>query len=49
MQHVCDRTGLRFILIGGTAHFLPRSLNGSVNSHSGILGQGRKSSQITVG
>ena len=43
MQHVCDRTGLGFVLVGGTAHFLPRSVDGSVNSQSGILGHGRES------
>lgn len=48
MQHVCNGTGLRFILVGGTPHFLPRSLDGSVSSQSGILGQRRKSSQVTV-
>ena len=44
MQHVCNRAGLALVLVGGTAHFLPRSLDGSIRSQSGILGQGRKSS-----
>lgn len=44
MQNVCNRTGLDFVLVGGTAHFLPRSLDCSVGSQSGILGQGRESS-----
>ena len=43
MQHVCNRTGLGFVLVGGTAHFLPRSVNGSVSPQSGILSQGRES------
>ena len=44
MHHVCDRTDLRFVLEGGTPHFLPRSVDGSVSSQSGILGQGREPS-----
>ena len=48
MQHVCKRTGLRFIRIGGGPHFLPRSMDGPVSSQSGILGQRRESSQVAV-
>ena len=48
MQHVCDRTGLRFVLVGGSPHFLPRPLNGSVSSPPGVVGHRRDSSYITV-
>ena len=48
MQHVCERTGLHFVLVGRAPNLLPRSLDSSVNSQSGILSQGRESSHITV-
>ena len=32
MKHVGDRAGLGSVLVGGTAHFLPRSLYGAVSS-----------------
>ena len=48
MQHVCNRTGLRFVLIGRSPHFLPRPLDGSVSSQSRIVGQRGESSQETV-
>ena len=44
MQHVCNRTGLRFVLVGGSPHFLPRPLNGSVSSPPGVVGHRRDSS-----
>ena len=44
MQHVCNGTGLRFVLVGGSPHFLPRPLDGSVSSQSGIVRQWRESS-----
>ena len=44
MQQVCNRTGLRFVLVGRSPHFLPRSLDCSVSSQSGVFGQGRESS-----
>lgn len=48
MQYVRNGTGLRFVLVGGSSHFLSRPLDGSVGSQTGIVGQWRESSQVAV-
>ena len=48
MQHICDGTRLRFILVGRTPQFLPRPVDGSVSSQTGILSQRRESSEVPV-
>lgn len=48
MQYVRNGAGLRFVLVGGSSHFLPWPLDGSVSSQTGIVSQWGESSQVAV-